>query len=74
VLPTTAFGGHVLQGGVEEFKGDRFGGGAIMAFAAGLGQLGIRFLAHRRALVPMAAAAAIGVMTVTVAVKAKNGL
>ncbi len=68
------FGGQGLQGGIEEFQADGFRGGALTALAAGLGQLGSGLLLVVGAAVPTAAMAAIGVMTVAVTVKARNGL
>jgi putative oxidoreductase len=68
------FGGRGLQGGIEEFQADGFRGGAITALAAGVSQVGSGLLLLAGALVPAAAMAAIGVMTVAATVKAKNGL
>lgn len=67
-------GGKGLQGGIDEFKADGFRGGAFTALAAGLGQIGSGLLLALGALTPLAAMAAIGVMTVAVTVKTGNGL
>ncbi|GHH73488.1 hypothetical protein GCM10018793_12110 [Streptomyces sulfonofaciens] len=66
-------GGQGLAGGIAEFRGDGFRGGALTALAAGGGQLvaGALFLAG--ALTPLAAATAVGVMVVAVTVKWANG-
>ncbi|MEU4270683.1 DoxX family protein [Streptomyces sp. NPDC026092] len=68
------FGGTGLAGGTEEFRHDGFRGGALTALAAGAGQTGSGLLLASGALTPLAAAGAIGVMTVALTVKWHNGL
>lgn len=68
------FGGHGLAGGTEEFRHDGFRGGRLTALAAGTGQVGSGVFLTVGALTPMAAMAAIGVMTVAMTVKWHNGL
>lgn len=67
-------GGRGLQGGIDEFRADGFRGGALTALAAGIGQIGSGLFLTLGALTPLAAMAAIGVMTVAVTVKTGNGL
>ncbi|WP_432129310.1 DoxX family protein [Streptomyces sp. bgisy082] len=67
-------GGNGLAGGTEEFRQDGFRGGALTALAAGAGQIGSGLLLAAGALTPLAAASAIGVMTVALTVKRPNGL
>ncbi|MDX6764572.1 MULTISPECIES: DoxX family protein [Streptomyces] len=67
-------GGSGLAGGIEEFRHDGFRGGALTALAAGAGQIGSGLLLAAGALTPLAAAGAIGVMTVALTVKWPNGL
>jgi putative oxidoreductase len=67
-------GGKGLQGGIDEFKADGFRGGAFTALAAGIGQIGSGLFLALGALTPLAAMAAIGVMTVAVTVKTHHGL
>ncbi|MFE5942854.1 DoxX family protein [Streptomyces sp. NPDC056480] len=67
-------GGSGLDGGTEEFRHDGFRGGALTALAAGAGQIGSGLLLASGALTPLAAAGAIGVMTVALTVKWPNGL
>jgi putative oxidoreductase len=67
-------GGNGLQGGIDEFRADGFRGGALTALAAGIGQIGSGLFLALGALTPLAAMAAIGVMTVAVTVKTGNGL
>lgn len=67
-------GGHGLEGGAAEFRADGFRGGRLTAGAAGLGQIGSGLLLAAGGLTPLAAATAIGVMTVAVTVKRRNGL
>jgi putative oxidoreductase len=66
-------GGEGLAGGIQEFRDDGFRGGALTALTAGGGQIagGLMFLAG--AATPLAAATAIGVMTVATTVKWANG-
>ncbi|MBT2523552.1 DoxX family protein [Arthrobacter sp. ISL-28] len=67
-------GGRGLQGGIDEFEADGFRGGAFTALAAGAGQLGGGLFLVAGALTPLAGMVAIGVMTVALTVKARNGL
>lgn len=67
-------GGKGLKGGIDEFKADGFRGGAFTALAAGTGQLGGGLFLIAGALTPLASMAIIGVMTVALTVKARNGL
>ncbi|MFE7428843.1 DoxX family protein [Streptomyces sp. NPDC057545] len=67
-------GGSGLAGGTEEFRHDGFRGGALTALAAGAGQIGSGLLLAAGALTPLAAAGAIGVMTVALTVKWPHGL
>ncbi|MFI8360477.1 DoxX family protein [Streptomyces sp. NPDC085612] len=67
-------GGNGLAGGAEEFRHDGFRGGVLTALAAGAGQVGSGLLLAAGALTPLAAAGAIGVMTVALTVKWPNGL
>ena len=67
-------GGHGIEGGAAEFRADGFRGGRLTAAAAGLGQIGSGLFLAAGGLTPMAAATAIGVMTVAITVKRRNGL
>ncbi|MFJ3582192.1 DoxX family protein [Streptomyces sp. NPDC090127] len=67
-------GGRGLAGGTEEFRRDGFRGGALTALAAGATQIGSGALLAAGALTPLAAAGAIGVMTVALTVKRPHGL
>ncbi|KOG10698.1 MULTISPECIES: DoxX family protein [Streptomyces] len=67
-------GGSGLAGGTEEFRHDGFRGGTLTALTAGAGQIGSGLLLAAGALTPLAAAGAIGVMTVALTVKWPNGL
>lgn len=67
-------GGKGLAGGIQEFASDGFRGGVYTALAAGLGQIGAGLFLILGFLTPVAAVAAIGVMTVAATVKTKNGL
>ncbi|MFD8989468.1 DoxX family protein [Streptomyces goshikiensis] len=67
-------GGKGLTGGTEEFRADGFRGGALTALAAGTGQIGSGLLLALGFLTPLAATGAIGVMTVALTVKRRNGL
>lgn len=67
-------GGEGLEGGVQKFRDDGFGGGVLTAPAAGGGRIGGGLLFELGALTPLAAAPAIGVMVVAVTVKWRNGL
>ncbi|MEU4269889.1 DoxX family protein [Streptomyces sp. NPDC026092] len=67
-------GGKGLAGGTEEFRHDGFRGGVLTALAAGTTQIGSGVLLAAGALTPLAAAGAIGVMTVALTVKWPHGL
>ena len=67
-------GGKGLAGGIQEFASDGFRGGVYTALAAGISQIGAGLFLILGSLVPVAAMAAIGVMTVALTVKTKNGL
>jgi putative oxidoreductase len=67
-------GGSGLQGGAAEFRADGFRGGRLTAAAAGGGQITAGLLLAAGALTPLAASIAIGVMTVAITVKWRNGL
>jgi putative oxidoreductase len=67
-------GGKGLAGGIQEFASDGFRGGVYTALAAGLGQIGAGLFLILGLLTPLAALVAIGVMTVALTVKTKNGL
>ncbi|MFG3108945.1 DoxX family protein [Streptomyces tendae] len=67
-------GGRGLAGGAEEFRGDGFRGGRLTACAAGAGQIGAGLFLAAGLLTPLAAMAAMGVMTVAATVKWPKGL
>ncbi|WP_037709024.1 DoxX family protein [Streptomyces griseus] len=67
-------GGKGLAGGTEEFRGDGFRGGRLTALAAGAGQIGAGLFLAAGLLTPLAATAAMGVMTVAGTVKWPKGL
>ncbi|MEU8674498.1 DoxX family protein [Streptomyces sp. NPDC048560] len=67
-------GGKGLAGGTEEFRRDGFRGGRLTALAAGGSQIGAGLFLAAGLLTPMAAMAAMGVMTVASAVKWRKGL
>ncbi|MFC8594041.1 DoxX family protein [Streptomyces atroolivaceus] len=67
-------GGNGLAGGTAEFRHDGFRGGQITALAAGGSQIGAGLFLASGLLTPLAAMAAMGVMTVAVTVKWHNGL
>ncbi|MFH8491005.1 DoxX family protein [Streptomyces longisporoflavus] len=67
-------GGKGLAGGTEEFRRDGFRGGRLTAFAAGGSQVGAGLFLAAGLLTPMAAMAAMGVMTVASTVKWHKGL
>jgi putative oxidoreductase len=67
-------GGTGLAGGTEEFRHDGFRGGRLTALAAGCSQIGAGLFLASGLLTPMAAMAAMGVMTVAGTVKWRNGL
>ncbi|MFF8831152.1 DoxX family protein [Streptomyces sp. NPDC015131] len=67
-------GGTGLAGGAREFREDGFRGGRLTALAAGAGQIGSGLFLAAGLLTPLAATAAVGVMTVALTVKWRNGL
>ncbi|MBF9066686.1 DoxX family protein [Streptacidiphilus fuscans] len=67
-------GGRGLEGGTEEFRGDGFRGGVLTALAAGGSQIGAGLFLALGLLTPLAAAGAMGVMTVAFTVKWRHGL
>ncbi|MCG0069036.1 DoxX family protein [Streptomyces tricolor] len=67
-------GGHGLAGGTEEFRHDGFRGGRLTAVVAGASQIGAGLFLTAGLLTPLAAMAAIGVMTVAGTVKWPKGL
>ncbi|MET8571475.1 DoxX family protein [Streptomyces sp. NPDC004783] len=67
-------GGDGLAGGAEEFRRDGFRGGRLTAVAAGAGQIGSGLFLAAGLLTPLAATAAMGVMTVAGTVKWHKGL
>ncbi|MET7645877.1 DoxX family protein [Streptomyces sp. NPDC005426] len=67
-------GGNGLAGGTEEFRRDGFRGGTVTALAAGTSQIGAGLFLAAGLLTPMAAMAAMGVMTVAGTVKRHKGL
>lgn len=67
-------GGNGLAGGTEEFRRDGFRGGRLTALAAGTGQIGSGLFLAAGLLTPLAAMAAMGVMTVAATVKWPKGL
>ncbi|MET8403605.1 DoxX family protein [Streptomyces sp900116325] len=67
-------GGSGLAGGTEEFRHDGFRGGRVTALAAGSSQIGAGMFLAVGLLTPMAAMAAMGVMTVAGTVKRHKGL
>ncbi|MCX5401668.1 DoxX family protein [Streptomyces sp. NBC_00102] len=67
-------GGNGLVGGTEEFRHDGFRGGRLTALAAGGSQIGAGLFLAAGALTPLAAMAAMGVMTVAGTVKRHHGL
>ncbi|WP_282699922.1 DoxX family protein [Streptomyces sp. CC219B] len=67
-------GGSGLAGGAEEFRRDGFRGGRLTALAAGGSQLGAGLFLAAGLLTPLAAMAAMGVMTVASTVKWPKGL
>ncbi|MER6620793.1 MULTISPECIES: DoxX family protein [unclassified Streptomyces] len=67
-------GGDGLAGGAEEFRRDGFRGGRITAVVAGASQIGAGLFLAAGLLTPLAAMAAMGVMTVAGTVKRRNGL
>ncbi|MEU6389377.1 DoxX family protein [Streptomyces sp. NPDC046939] len=67
-------GGNGLDGGTEEFRRDGFRGGRLTALAAGGSQIGAGLFLAAGLITPMAATAAMGVMTVAGTVKWHKGL
>ncbi|GHB80667.1 hypothetical protein GCM10010377_82980 [Streptomyces viridiviolaceus] len=67
-------GGNGLAGGTEEFRRDGFRGGRLTAVAAGGSQIGAGLFLAAGLLTPLAAMAAMGVMTVAGTVKRHKGL
>ncbi|MEV4342114.1 DoxX family protein [Streptomyces sp. NPDC049590] len=67
-------GGHGLAGGTEEFRQDGFRGGRLTAVVAGASQIGAGLFLTAGLLTPLAAMAAMGVMTVAGTVKRDKGL
>ncbi|KUN03601.1 DoxX protein [Streptomyces yokosukanensis] len=67
-------GGHGLAGGTEEFRHDGFRGGRLTAVVAGASQIGAGLFLAAGLLTPLAAMAAMGVMTVAGTVKWPKGL
>ncbi|MFJ5837993.1 DoxX family protein [Streptomyces shenzhenensis] len=67
-------GGHGLAGGTEEFRHDGFRGGRLTAVVAGGSQIGAGLCLAAGLLTPLAAMAAMGVMTVAGTVKRPKGL
>lgn len=67
-------GGHGLAGGTEEFRHDGFRGGRLTAIVAGASQIGAGLFLTAGLLTPLAAMAAMGVMTVAGTVKRPKGL
>ncbi|MEU7473905.1 DoxX family protein [Streptomyces sp. NPDC044984] len=67
-------GGDGLAGGTEEFRRDGFRGGRLTAVAAGGSQIGAGLFLAAGLLTPLAAMAAMGVMTVAGTVKWHKGL
>ncbi|BAU83939.1 doxX family protein [Streptomyces laurentii] len=67
-------GGHGLAGGTEEFRHDGFRGGRLTAVVAGASQIGAGLFLAAGLLTPLAAMAAMGVMTVAGTVKWRHGL
>ncbi|MGW7384843.1 DoxX family protein [Streptomyces sp. NPDC054794] len=67
-------GGNGLAGGTEEFRRDGFRGGTLTALVAGGSQIGAGLFLSAGLLTPLAAMAAMGVMTVAGTVKRPKGL
>ncbi|POX45505.1 DoxX family protein [Streptomyces sp. Ru72] len=67
-------GGNGLAGGTEEFRHDGFRGGRLTAVVAGASQIGAGLFLTAGLLTPLAAMAAMGVMTVAGTVKWHKGL
>ncbi|MDN0196636.1 DoxX family protein [Streptomyces sp. S.PNR 29] len=67
-------GGNGFAGGTEEFRRDGFRGGRLTALVAGASQIGSGLFLTAGLLTPLAAMAAMGVMTVAGTVKWPKGL
>ncbi|GHK03941.1 hypothetical protein SY2F82_57380 [Streptomyces sp. Y2F8-2] len=67
-------GGNGLADGTEEFRHDGFRGGRLTAVVAGASQIGAGLFLTAGLLTPLAAMAAMGVMTVAGTVKWRKGL
>ncbi|MER6526197.1 DoxX family protein [Streptomyces sp. NPDC001508] len=67
-------GGKGLVGGTEEFRHDGFRGGRLTAVVAGGSQIGAGLFLAAGLLTPLAAMAAMGVMTVAGTVKWPKGM
>ncbi|MCQ8193228.1 DoxX family protein [Streptomyces rugosispiralis] len=67
-------GGNGFEGGTEEFRRDGFRGGRLTALVAGASQIGSGLFLAAGLLTPLAAMAAMGVMTVAGTVKWPKGL
>ncbi|MBO1331424.1 DoxX family protein [Streptomyces sp. VRA16 Mangrove soil] len=67
-------GGNGWAGGTEEFRRDGFRGGRLTALVAGASQIGSGLFLAAGLLTPLAAMAAMGVMTVAGTVKRPKGL
>jgi putative oxidoreductase len=67
-------GGNGWAGGTEEFRRDGFRGGRLTALVAGASQIGSGLFLAVGLLTPLAAMAAMGVMTVAGTVKWPKGL
>ncbi len=67
-------GGNGVAGGTEEFRRDGFRGGRLTALVAGASQIGAGLFLATGLLTPLAAMAAMGVMTVAGTVKWPKGL
>ncbi|MFI9610476.1 DoxX family protein [Streptomyces sp. NPDC052023] len=67
-------GGNGVAGGTEEFRRDGFRGGRLTALTAGASQIGSGLFLAVGLLTPLAAMAAMGVMTVAATVKWPKGL
>ncbi|SHH78348.1 DoxX family protein [Streptomyces sp. 3214.6] len=67
-------GGNGLAGGTDEFRRDGFRGGRLTALVAGASQIGSGLFLAAGLLTPLAAMAAMGVMTVAGTVKRPKGL
>jgi putative oxidoreductase len=73
-LRQVSFTSGGLEGGTEEFRGDGFRGGVLTALLAGASQIGAGLFLALGLLTLLAAAGAMGVMTVAFTVKWPHGL